>query len=154
MKLLISTVLLLVMTSFAHAQVSEDAGLPSNGESAPPPVMDAPPVENPKEFNQDIDDFENKISKEVPAANGASAKGVAHKTDSAEKARGEMKKAMQADRDGGGNGIAARKAAKAKGTIAKKCGKKASVSKAGKKKSIGKKSAKKPAARKKKKTNS
>jgi hypothetical protein len=159
MKLL-SLVLFTLLAYGAHAQVPADAGLPSTGESSvasPPP--DAPPVQNPKEFNQDLDDFEKKISKEVPPENGSSAAGA---DKNAEKARAKMKEAH----DNGGeppappkSGIAAHKEAMAakkataKKSPAKKAGKASSAAakKSTKGKAAGKKTAKKAPAKKKKK---
>ncbi|MGZ3721640.1 MAG: hypothetical protein ACXVA9_01835 [Bdellovibrionales bacterium] len=178
MKLSNAIILLVfaIMTVAAHAQVTEDSGLPSGGENSPPPpsIQDAPPVENAKEFNQDIDDFEKKISKEVPPAAGKggakapafgaqpgaaptgepSVKGA---MDSTKKAREAMKKAHDensAADAGGGNGIAARKAAKKNGTASAKKGKTTGADKKGKKsskKTAGKKSGGKKSPPKKKK---
>ena len=122
-----------VMTSISHApanaQVKEDSGLPSGGENSPPVSIDsAPPVESSKEFNQDVDDFEKKISKEVPPTspkpgNVANPSNAASPGNAAEKARATMKKSHDqnseqinsAEDTAGGNGIAARKAARKAG---------------------------------------
>lgn len=127
---------LCVLISFslsASSQVPADAPLPTNGESAvAPPAVDAPPVQNKQEFSNDIDDFEKKISKEVPPEKPGRPTAGDH---AAEKARAQMKKQLSEDAPPE-TGIARHKKEMA--------AKRAEAKKAAKSKK-GKKSAKKPA---------
>lgn len=140
---------LCVLISFslsASSQVPADAPLPTNGEStAAPAIVDPPPVQDKQEFSNDIDDFEKKLSKEVPPEKPGRPATGEHAT---EKARAQMKKQLNQDAPPE-TGIAKHKKEKAaKRAEAKKTAK----SKKGKK--AAKSSAKKPAKKspKKKKT--